>query len=80
MNGMKELIRNKWVAMEDTARRNKKLHSWLLVVIALLVAVLSFYGSTAKEEHATNTKTKKPMRKRPLCTCRKKRKKCQVSK
>jgi cobalt-zinc-cadmium efflux system membrane fusion protein len=59
MNGMKELIRNKWVAMEDTARRNKKTALMAAGVIALLVAVLSFYGSTAKEEHADEHENEK---------------------
>lgn len=59
MKVMKELIRNKWVAMEDTARRNKKSALIAAGAIVLLVAVLSFYGSTEKKEHAEEHENEK---------------------
>ena len=59
MKVMKELIRNKWVAMEDTARRNKKSALIAAGAIVLLVAVLSFYGSTEQKEHAVEHENEK---------------------
>jgi len=51
MIGTKELIREIWSTMEDTVRRNKKTALIAIGAIAFAVAVLSFYGSTAKKEH-----------------------------
>jgi len=59
MKVRKELIRNKWAAMEDTARRNKKAALIAAGAIALLVAVLSFYGATAKKELADEHENEK---------------------
>ena len=59
MKVMKELIRNRWVAMEDTARRNKKSALIAAGAVVLLVAVLSFYGSTEKKEHAEEHENEK---------------------
>ncbi|NTW59492.1 MAG: efflux RND transporter periplasmic adaptor subunit [Nitrospirae bacterium] len=56
---MKELIRNKWAAMEETARRNKKSALIAAGAIALLVVVLSFYGSTEIKEHAEEHENEK---------------------
>jgi len=52
MSGMKELIRNKWAATEGAAQHSKKTALITAGAMALLVAVLSFYGSTGKKEHA----------------------------
>ena len=59
MKVMKELIREKWAAMEETARRNKKSALIAAGAIVLLVAVLSFYGSTEQKEHAEEHENEK---------------------
>jgi cobalt-zinc-cadmium efflux system membrane fusion protein len=59
MKVMKELIRNTWVTMEDTARRNKKSALIAAGAIAFLFVFLSFYGSTAKKEHADEHENEK---------------------
>ena len=59
MKVMKELIRNTWVTMEETARRNKKSALIAAGAIAVLVVYLSFYGSTAKKEHADEHENEK---------------------
>jgi cobalt-zinc-cadmium efflux system membrane fusion protein len=51
MNGTKEVIRDIWIKMEDTVRRNKESAIIAVGAIALIAAGLSFYGSTAKKEH-----------------------------
>ena len=52
MNGMKEVIRNTWIKTEDTLRRNKKTAVISVAAVALVIASLSFYGSTIQKEHA----------------------------
>lgn len=51
MNGTKEVIREKWTKTADTVRRNRKAAITAVGAIALVVAVLSFYGSTSIKEH-----------------------------
>jgi cobalt-zinc-cadmium efflux system membrane fusion protein len=51
MNGTKEVIRDMWIKTEDTVRRNKKAALTAVGATALVVAVLFFYGSTAKKDH-----------------------------
>lgn len=51
MSGAKELIREIWSTIEDTARRNKKAALISAGAIVLVVAALSFYVSTASKEH-----------------------------
>lgn len=59
MSRTKEVIRKIWATMEDTARRIKKPALIAVGAIALLVAVMSFYGSTAKKEHADEHENEK---------------------
>ena len=59
MKVMKELVRNKWVAIEDTARRNKKSALIAAGASALLVTVLSYYGPTEIKEHADEHENEK---------------------
>jgi len=59
MNGTKEMVRDIWIKTEDTIRRNKKAAIIAFGAIALLVAVLSFYGSTAKKVYADKHENEK---------------------
>ena len=52
MNGMKEVIRDIWIKTEDTVRRNKKTAVISVAAVALIIAGLSYYGSTTQKEHA----------------------------
>lgn len=51
MKGTKELIRDIGKMLADAARHNKKSALIGIGAIALIVAVLSLYGSTVKKEH-----------------------------
>jgi cobalt-zinc-cadmium efflux system membrane fusion protein len=51
MKGTKELIRDIGKTLTDATGHNKKTALIAIGAIALVVAVLSFYGSTAKKEH-----------------------------
>jgi cobalt-zinc-cadmium efflux system membrane fusion protein len=56
MSGTKELIREIWSTLQDTARRNKKAALIALGAVALVVAVLSYYGLTANKERGEGHK------------------------
>ncbi|MCK9418911.1 MAG: efflux RND transporter periplasmic adaptor subunit [Nitrospirae bacterium] len=59
MNRTKKVIRKIWAARKDTARRIKKPALIAVGSIALLVVVMSFYGSTAKKEQADEHENEK---------------------
>ena len=85
MKVTKELIRDIWIKIEDTVRRNKKAALIAVGSIALIVAGLFFYGSTTKRHGEDGTRsstqrTSRDTRKQPLFICRKKRRRHRVSK
>jgi len=52
MKVTKKVIREIWIKTEDIVRHNKQAAIIAVGAIAIVVAGLSFYGSTAKKEHA----------------------------
>ena len=52
MKVTKEMVREMWIKAERTVRRNKKVTFIAVGALALVVAFLSFHGSTATKEHA----------------------------
>lgn len=56
MNNTKELIRDRWVKIKDTARSNKKAATIAIIAaLALVIVALSVYGMKEKHDPAAHT-------------------------
>jgi len=54
MNAAKELIRDIWIKLEVTVRRNKKATAFSVAALALIVVSLTLYGIKEKPDHAAD--------------------------